>query len=83
MKSKALVGMALAVALVMPLAGCSGKMRLSAEKMCAASGGKYSMSTQTCDAPAQSGRKAADYCQAHNGVYDPVLQVCEFEGAGK
>ena len=80
MKSKALVGMTLAVALVIPLAGCSGKMKLSAEKMCASAGGKYSMATQTCDAPAQNARKGADMCQAHGGVYDPVLQLCEMEG---
>ena len=54
--------------------------RSAAEKMCAGAGGKYNMSTQTCDAPAQNARKAGGICAAHAGVYDPVLQVCEFEG---
>ncbi len=80
MKTRTLVGMTLAMALVIPLAGCGGKMKLSAEKMCAGAGGKYNMSTQTCDAPAQNARKAAEICAAHAGVYDSVLQVCEFEG---
>jgi len=80
MNRKALVGVTLAMALALPLAGCGGKMKISAERMCSSAGGKYSVATQTCDAPAQNARKAADYCQAHNGVYDNVLQVCEFEG---
>lgn len=73
-------GMALAVTLMIPLAGCGGKLKLSAERMCAASGGKYSPQTQTCDAPPINARKASEMCQAHGGVYDSVLQVCAFEG---
>jgi len=80
MKRKMLVGMTLAVALVIPLAGCAGKMQLSAEKMCMAAGGKYSMQAQTCDQPAVNGRKVSEMCMAHGGVYDPVLQQCNFEG---
>ena len=52
MKSKKLmVGMALAAALVIPLAGCSGKARLSAANMCKSAGGTYSSAAQTCDRP--------------------------------
>jgi hypothetical protein len=77
MNRKVMVGMALATALVVPLAGCAGKGKVSVAKMCAASGGKYSMQSQTCDAPAQSGRRAADMCQAHGGYYDTASQTCE------
>ena len=77
MTSKMMVGAVLAVALVMPLAGCSSKGKLSAAKICAAAGGKYSMQTQTCDTPAHTGKKAADMCQAHGGYYDTAAQVCE------
>ena len=77
MNSKVMVGAALAIALVVPLAGCAGKAKLSAAKMCAAAGGKYTAQSQTCDAPAQTGRKASEMCQAHGGYYDPNAQVCE------
>ena len=77
MNRKMMVGAALAIALVLPLVGCSSTGKLSAAKICAAAGGKYSMQTQTCDAPAQSGRKASEMCQAHGGTYDPNAQVCE------
>jgi len=75
MKGTILVGMTVAVALVISLTGCTAK--LSAAKMCAAAGGTYSMQSQTCDTPAQSGRKASEMCAAHNGYYDPTAQSCE------
>ncbi len=53
------------------------KGKMSASKMCAGAGGKYSMSTQTCDAPAMNSRKASDMCQAHGGYWDPTAQTCE------
>ncbi len=77
MNSNVIVAMTLAMALTIPLVGCAGKARLSAAKICASAGGKYSAQTQTCDAPAQSGRKASEMCQAHGGYYDPTAQVCE------
>ena len=77
MNRRVMVAMTLAVALMIPLAGCAGKARLSAAKICASAGGKYSMQTQTCDAPAQTGRKASEMCAAHGGTYDPNAQVCE------
>lgn len=77
MKRKVMVGMALAIALVMPLAGCASKGRISVAKMCAGAGGKYSAQTHSCDAPAQTGRKAADICQSHGGFYDPTTDTCE------
>jgi hypothetical protein len=77
MSRKVMVGMALAVALVTPLAGCTSKGKLTVSKMCAAAGGKYSMQTQTCDAPPVNAKKATDMCQAMGGVYDSGAQVCE------
>jgi hypothetical protein len=80
MNSKAMVGMALAVAVVLPLAGCAGKARLTAANMCRSAGGTYNAQAQTCDAPAVNARKAAAMCEAHAGTYDSVLQICEVEG---
>jgi hypothetical protein len=81
MKSrKMMVGLALAAALVIPLAGCSGKVRLSAANMCKSAGGTYSAATQTCDQPAVNSKKAAAMCDAHGGTYMADLQVCEVEG---
>jgi hypothetical protein len=81
MKSrKLMMGFALAAALVIPLAGCGGKARLSAANMCKAAGGTYSAAAQTCDQPAVNGKKAAAMCDAHGGTYMADLQVCEVEG---
>ena len=81
MKSrKLMVGFALTAALMIPLAGCSGKARLSAANMCKSAGGNYNMSDQTCDAPAVNKKKAAAMCDAHGGTYMADLQVCEVEG---
>lgn len=77
---KLMVGMALAAALMVPLAGCAGKARLSAANMCKAAGGTYNASDQTCDAPAVNKKKAAAMCDAHGGTYMADLQVCEVEG---
>ena len=77
MSRKAMVGMTLAVALMIPLAGCASKGRMSVAKMCASHGGKYSMQTQTCNAPAMNSMKASDICQGQGGYYDSVSQTCE------
>lgn len=77
MDRKMMVGAALAIALVLPLVGCSSKGKLSAAKICASAGGKYSMQTQTCDTPQHSGKKAAELCQQSGGYYDTAAQVCE------
>ena len=81
MKSrKLMMGFALAAALMIPLAGCGGKTRLSAANMCKSAGGTYSASAQTGDAPAVNAKKAAAMCDAHGGTYMADLQVCEVEG---
>lgn len=72
-----MVGMVLVTSLIVPLTGCATKGKVSASKICAAAGGKYSLQAQTCDAPAQTGRKASDMCQAHGGYFDPASQTCE------
>jgi len=77
MNRKMMVGAALAIALVLPLVGCSSKGKLSAAKICAAAGGKYNMQTQTCDTPQHTGKKASEMCQAHGGYWDPNAQTCE------
>ena len=77
MNRKVMLAMTLAVALVVPLAGCASKGKLSAARMCAGAGGKYNQQTDTCDAPAQNARKASEMCQAHGGYYDPNARTCE------
>ena len=80
MRNRAMIGVALAVALTVPLAGCAGKARLSAANMCKAAGGTYNNSDQSCDAPAVNKKKASAMCEAHGGTYMPDLQMCEVEG---
>ena len=79
MNRRAIAGMMLALAFAVPLAGCasSGKAKLSGAKMCAASGGTWTASTQSCNVPASSTRKGTDMCTAHGGYWDPTAQVCE------
>jgi len=80
MTKRTTVGLTVTVAIVISLAGCAGKARLSAANMCKASGGTYNASDQTCDAPVVSKRKASAMCEAHGGTYMPDLQMCEVEG---
>jgi hypothetical protein len=76
MNGKVMAGMALAVALVMPLAGCASGGKMSSAKLCAHAGGTYSAQTHTCNAPAQNNRSAAAQCQAGGGYYDPNSDTC-------
>jgi hypothetical protein len=80
MNGKVMAGMALAVALAMPLAGCasSEKGKLSSAKLCAYAGGNYSAQTHTCNGPAESSRTAFTMCQAGGGFYDPTSDTCEW-----
>ena len=73
-------GVALAAALVFPLAGCAGKVRIDMSKMCAAHGGTWQASDETCN-PGPGGKKAAKaMCESNGGVYLPG-GMCEMEGA--
>jgi len=82
MKSrKAMVGMALAVGLVIPLAGCSGgKARISMSKMCAGAGGTWVPASETCMPGPGAGKAAKEWCASVGGIYLPGTGVCEMEG---
>ncbi len=76
MKSKMLVGMALAVAVVMPLAGCAGTGKIHMSRLCKGAGGTWNASAETCDGAAANVRQAAQMCQAHGGSYDKASGNC-------
>ncbi len=81
MKStQVMAGVAMAVALVMSLAGCSSSARLSGANMCKAAGGTYSPASHTCDAPAINKKSAEAMCQAHGGQYLAGDDLCEITG---
>ena len=67
-----------AAALMLPLSGCSTKLRMSAKQMCEAHGGTYTAQGQVCDYTAQR-RAAKQTCEASGGVYWPEEQYCEIE----
>jgi hypothetical protein len=67
-----------AVALVLPLAGCGGKFKMTAKQMCEAHGGTYSAQGQHCDYTAKR-IAAKQSCESQGGVYWPAEQYCEFE----
>ena len=73
-------GMALALGLVIPLAGCAGKARVDMQKMCAGAGGTWSASAETCNQPAGTTKAAKDWCASVGGIYLPGTGVCEMEG---
>jgi hypothetical protein len=66
------------VALVVPLAACSSSVKLSSAKMCTAAGGIYSAGA--CNAGTPNQKTAKQMCDAHGGVYDSVLDMCEMPG---
>jgi hypothetical protein len=77
MKSKWLVGMALTVAAVMPLAGCAGGTgKIHISKLCKGAGGTWNASGETCDGAATNVRAAASMCQAHGGSYEKSTGNC-------
>jgi len=87
-RGRVFAGMALAMALVFPLAGCatgsgSGKARVSMAKMCQAHGGVWSQAGETCGMTAagasQATRQAKDICSDQGGTYLPG-GTCELPG---
>jgi hypothetical protein len=80
---RVLAGVALATALVFPLAGCGGKVRLSMQKMCQSHGGTWSQAQETCGMSSteakQAARQAKDICVENGGSYLPG-GICEMEG---
>ena len=80
MRGKLIVGMALAVGLMVPLAGCAGKARVDMQKMCTGAGGTWSQANETCNQPAGATKAAKDWCASVGGIYLPGTGVCEMEG---
>lgn len=77
-RGRVFAGMALAMALMFPLAGCAtggGKARVSMQKMCQSHGGVWSQSAETCGTTAagasQAVRQAKDICAEQGGEYLP------------
>jgi hypothetical protein len=82
-RGRLLAGVALATALVSPLAGCAtGKVHLSMQKMCQSHGGKWSQTQETCDLSSKEARQAVrnakDICAENGGAYLPG-GTCEME----
>lgn len=86
-RGRVLAGVALAMALVFPLAGCAtggkGKARLNMAKLCQSHGGTWSASAETCGmtgtGAARAARHAKEICAEQGGVYLPG-GTCEIEG---
>ncbi len=74
---KTLATVTLATLVALLLAGCAGKVRLSSQKMCEATGGTYS--NKMCNPGTSNPRSAAQMCQAHGGWYQADLDTCEIE----
>jgi len=77
-RGRVFAGVALAMALVFPLAGCatgSGKARVSMQKLCQSHGGVWSQSAETCGmtgaGASQAARQAKDICAEQGGEYLP------------
>ena len=77
-RGRVFAGVALAAALMFPLAGCSGKVRLSMQKHCESVGGKWQQSDETCNAGGSS-KQASQICTSNGGIYLPG-GMCEYEG---
>ena len=77
MSSRRLIVGVMLLGLALPLASCaSGKLKMSASKMCQAHGGTYNTATQSCSYTAST-RSAKQTCEQHGGNYDTAAQVCE------
>ena len=75
-RGRMLAGMALATALVVPLAGCgTGKVSVNMAKMCQAHGGTWSASAETCEMSgaeaSRAAKQAKDICAYQGGAYLP------------
>lgn len=75
---KMLMTTAMVALLALPLAACSGTIRKSSSSLCTAAGGTYS--GNTCNPGQPNEKKAKAMCDAHGGVYDPGVDVCEMPG---
>jgi len=77
---KMLMTTAMVALLALPLAAC-GSAKVRTSRLCTAAGGTYNPSDKTCDPGANKGvKQAKQICDAHGGVYDTVLDMCEMPG---
>jgi len=63
------------------LGACANSVKLSSQKMCTAAGGAYT--ANMCNAGTPNQRTGVQMCQAHGGIYDSVLDMCEIPGSSK
>jgi hypothetical protein len=64
--------------LALPLAACSSMIKVRTSRLCTAAGGTYSGNTCNPGTPNEKGAK--QICDAHGGVYDSVLDMCDMPG---
>ena len=71
--------MTMVALLALPLAACSsGTIKKSSGSLCTAAGGTYS--NGTCNPGTPNMKTAKQMCDAHGGVFDSVLDLCEMPG---
>ncbi len=75
---KMLMTTAAVALLALPLAACSPTIKVRSSRMCQAAGGTYS--GNTCNPGTPNVKTAKQMCDAHGGVYDTVLDMCEMPG---
>ena len=75
---KMLVTTAMVALLALPLAACSSTAKIRTSRLCTAAGGTYS--GNTCNPGTPNQKSAKQICDAHGGVYDSVLDMCEMPG---
>lgn len=75
---KMLMTTAMVTLLALPLVACSSTAKIRSSRLCTAAGGTYSGNTCNPGTPNQKGAK--QMCDAHGGVYDSVLDMCEMPG---
>jgi hypothetical protein len=66
--------------LALPLAACSGTASVRTSRLCTAAGGTYNGTTRTCNPGTPNTKGAKQICDAHGGVYDDVLDMCNMPG---
>ena len=77
---KMLMTTAMVALLALPLAACSSTAKLRTSRLCTAAGGTYNGATKTCNPGTPNTKSAMQMCQAHGGVYDDVLDMCDMPG---
>lgn len=73
--AKVVLGIALGVSLLLPVAGCA-KIRLDVARSCKAHGGTYNTASQQCSYTTST-KSAREICQGEGGYYDTAAQYCE------